>query len=275
MLVAPRRFRLWLPRWPQQIICHWSSLQSFPWKFSAGPAHLSSPAVIFPVVAGICQISLTFCGPWSRHHHKSLPLCTQLKASTVSVMLHYVTNQQKKSSPLLFTKPQIPEYMLQSRRPLLVSSLTTSAQTYLDVCYCEIIALSFNGDQLLLLKWFFHLQLFTLICFKTENFQISNETGQNQREIRHDPVYQNTDRSANISFGEDSRDMGEQRWSTVLCVCINWVLLQSFQDITVEKSKCGKRIIVNNSRFPTAFIFHLCSKCSQLFVSTSKVNYSC
>lgn len=41
------------------------------------------------------------------------------------------------------------------------------------------------------------------------------------REIRHDPVYQNTDRSANISVGEDSRDMGEQRWSTVLCVCIN------------------------------------------------------
>lgn len=180
MLVAPRRFRLWLPRWPQQIICHWSSLQSFPWKFSAGPAHFSSPAVIFPVVARICQISLTFCGPWSPHHHKSLPLCVQLKASTVSVMLHYVTNQQKKSSPLLFTKPQIPEYMLQSRRPLLVSSLTTSAQTYLDVCYCEIIALSFNVDQLLLLKWFFHLQLFTLICFKTENFQISNETGQNQ-----------------------------------------------------------------------------------------------
>lgn len=136
--------------------------------------------LIFPVVARICQISLTFCGPWSPHHHKSLPLCTQLKTSTVSVMLHCVTNQQKKSTPLLFTKPQIPEYMLQSRRPLLVSSLTTSAQTYVDVCYCELIALSFNGDQLLLLKWFFHLQLFTLICFKTENFQISNETGQNQ-----------------------------------------------------------------------------------------------
>lgn len=213
MLVAPRRFRLWLPRWPQQIICHWSSLQSFPWKFSAGPAHFSSPAVIFPVVARICQISLTFCGPWSPHHHKSLPLCVQLKASTVSVMLHYVTNQQKKSSPLLFTKPQIPEYMLQSRRPLLVSSLTTSAQTYLDVCYCEIIALSFNVDQLLLLKWFFASKL------KTSRSVMKQDK---TREIRHDPsVYQNTDRSANISFGEDSRDMGEQRWSTVLCVCIN------------------------------------------------------
>lgn len=36
------------------------------------------------------------------------------------------------------------------------------------------------------------------------------------------------------------------------------------------KKKAAEPIIVNNGRFPAAFIFYLGSKCPQLFVSTSQ-----